>query len=111
MACRTRCTRMGRSKHNCRKGRCASVRSPNCAITSNKAPKNGKASTRLAPLSGRCKRSAGVRSNALDHGPKAVRALWCEMFAQAHAFEHFDGVSIEDFLCALARIDSEQDRN
>src|SRR6516164_4959439 len=33
------------------------------------------------------------------------------MFAQTHAFEHFDGIGVEDLPCALARIDSEQDGN
>jgi hypothetical protein len=33
------------------------------------------------------------------------------MFAQTHAFEQFDGIGVQDLPCALARIDSEQDRN
>ena len=35
----------------------------------------------------RGQRSTGIRANALDHGAKAIRALWREVFAQTHAFE------------------------
>src|SRR6202040_483166 len=65
----------------------------------------------LAPLSGCSERGTGVAANALHHGAEAIRALRREMFAQTHAFEQFDGIGVEDFPCALARIDSEQDRN
>ena len=33
------------------------------------------------------------------------------MFAQTHALKQFDGIGVQDLPCALARIDSEQDRN
>src|SRR5262249_8049467 len=66
---------------------------------------------RAAPLGGRSERSTGIGANPLHHGTEAIRALRREMFAQTHAFEQFDGIGVQNLPCALARIDSEQDRN
>src|SRR5262249_4546358 len=66
---------------------------------------------RAVPLSGCWERGASVGTNPLHHGTETIRALRREMFAQTHAFEQFDGIAVQDLPCALARIDSEQDRN
>src|SRR5262249_60406103 len=76
-----------------------------CAIPSNKA-------LETASLSGGSEcGTTSVGANPLHHGTEAIRALRREMFAQTHAFEQFDGIGVQNLPCALARIDSEQDRN
>ena len=56
----------------------------------------------------RCQGGVRVGTDALHHGAESVRALRCQMLAQAQAVEQLDRVGAKDVLGAPARIGRQQ---